>query len=271
MNKNVSKQSVLNNVIISLAVIGLLLSGVFTVKNKLDRRVARRKISENKFKLRENAAERKAYMATSLEFTQNARLNKVIDSLNKVNDTMTNNAIDEYFERVNSKYTLNSFFTQEQIKNINKVVDSFVRDYTFQDTTAYDFIIEAIPFDKNTTLATFETVVRTLEIPSLALKNAGVLFDMGYIFMFADDQAQKEFYNYLDDCDNAWNLDETPNLLIPEMTTRLKQYRKNATMINRLGELTRYNDSLAQKKLAQFDTIQNRLNQEIQRYQAKLK
>ena len=50
-----------------------------------------------------------------------------------------------------------------------------------------------------------------------------------------------------------------------------KEFEKNQRLISRLGWITNHNDSVANARLAEFDSTQNQLLREIQRYQKKLK
>ncbi len=50
-----------------------------------------------------------------------------------------------------------------------------------------------------------------------------------------------------------------------------KEYKKNQGLISRLMWIVNYNDSVANARVAEFDSTQNQLLREIQRYQKKLK
>ena len=50
-----------------------------------------------------------------------------------------------------------------------------------------------------------------------------------------------------------------------------KEYKKNQGLISRLMWIVNYNDSVANARVAEFDSNRNQLLREIQRYQEKLK
>ncbi|MBO7560172.1 MAG: hypothetical protein J6T27_03370 [Alphaproteobacteria bacterium] len=77
-----------HSVIVAVVVVACILSTVLIASYYNNRKEAVRKISECKFKLRENADARRTYMATAPEFTQSAHLRKVIDSLMLVDDSL---------------------------------------------------------------------------------------------------------------------------------------------------------------------------------------
>lgn len=58
------------------------------------------------------------------------------------------------------------------------------------------------------------------------------------------------------------------NNLAPE---NLEEFEKNQRLISHLGWIASYNDSVMNANLARFYTFQKQLEQEIARYQAKLK
>ena len=51
----------------------------------------------------------------------------------------------------------------------------------------------------------------------------------------------------------------------------LEEFEKNQGLISRLMRIVNYNDSVANARVAEFDSTQNQLLREIQRYQKKLK
>ncbi len=51
----------------------------------------------------------------------------------------------------------------------------------------------------------------------------------------------------------------------------LEEFEKNQRLISRLGWIANCNDSVANARVAEFDSTQNQLLREIQRYQEKLK
>ena len=96
MNKNFSKDKDWHGTVTGLLVAALIVMGVFVVKHYQDRKDARRKIEKCKFELRDNAAVRKTYMATAPEIAQNKHLGKIIDSMNRVNDSIVKINSNEY-------------------------------------------------------------------------------------------------------------------------------------------------------------------------------
>lgn len=96
MNKNLFKDKDWHSIAAGLLVAALIVTGTLVVKHYQDRKDARRKIEKCKFELRDNAAARKTYMANAPEIAQNKHLGKIIDSMNRVNDSIVKINPNEY-------------------------------------------------------------------------------------------------------------------------------------------------------------------------------
>ena len=96
MKKDFFKREGWHSVIVSAAIVACVLSIVFVASYYNNRKEARREIENCKFKLRDNAGARRAYMATAPEITQNKHLRVVIDSLAHVNDSLARKNLKEF-------------------------------------------------------------------------------------------------------------------------------------------------------------------------------
>lgn len=271
MKKNFFKHTDFNSIIVSAAIVATILTGTFVVEHYQNRKDALRKIEDCKFRLRNNADARWTYVATAPEITQRARLHRVIDSLNFINDTMLVNAQRRYYERIDTKYTLDKFFYVKQIEELNRIIDEHLVKCDMDDHDTYQYIIENTPMNAKTPLGVFESVARIIGVSPETFESAGVIFDMGDIFMFTLPRAQANFLRYLGDCEKIEKRDSQPNFDIPELAVVQKSYTRNKNLATRLDLVAKYNDSVADANLARFDTIQKRLHHQIQDYQAKLK
>ncbi len=271
MKKDFFKRQGWHSVMVSAAIVSIVLSMIFITNHYNNRKKAVRKISDCKFKLRKNADARRTYMATASEFTQRARLHKVIDSLNFVNDTMLDNAMARYYDRIDSQHILRNFFYKEQIKELNQIIDKRIIELDIEGTEIYQYVMGNMPLNEKTPLAVFETIVRILGFSSTDFENTGVIFDNGYIFMFTLSRPQANFLRYLDECEHIRVNGDGPNFEIPELKEIQGMYVKNKKLVSRLDGIVQYDDSIARGNLAQFDTIQNQLKREMVKYQNKLK
>ena len=271
MKKGFFKNKDWNGIIVSAAVVVVILAGAFIVKHYQNRRETRRQISSCKVKLRDNADARRIYMATAAEITQSARLHRVADSLNNVSDTMIDNATARYYDRIDAKYTLDKFFYKKQIETLNKIIDEHLAECDIDDYDTYQYVMDNTPVDGKTPLAVFESIARVFGVLPTDFESAGVIFDMGDIFMFKSSRAQANFLRYLDDIERTETKDGKPNFEIPELAEVHAQYDEKKRIAARIDDIARYNDSIAQKNLARFDAIKEDLRRQIAEKEKKLK
>ena len=252
--------------IIGLLVIVLIIGGYF-----IDQRKTQRKLDKAQAALKQNESKRKSFVTNASKFQQNAQILHIIDSINERNDYLIGGAFDNYFEKLDKKYTLGRFLDAGQIAKINGVISSHLHKVSKQNDLVYKYAKSYMPISASTPLRAFEDIVDYLQITPVDLMPYGVEFDNGAIFQFYKPAAQDLFYKYLDEYEAAYATDTEPNFEIKDIAPTHDEYVANCNKISELKNQITYNDSIFNQNLARFDATRDSLNRVISDLKSKFK
>ena len=154
------------------------------------------------------------------------------------------------------------FFSASNIAKINTTLAPYIAN--IKDDKRLKSVT---PLRANTTINDFEYVVRTSGIVPEKLRQFGVEFDCGHIFMFQDAAKQKLFLSYVDEIALAFNDDDSPNFDIREVAPIRAEYTANNAKMDSIQANIARNDSIRGATLERFDrridSLQNKLDQII--------
>lgn len=230
-----------------------------------------RKIAKTEKELQKANDAKSAYELYSLESKQNTENRRKIDSLKGRNADIFEITSDKHFALLDSKYTMDKFFDNEQIVKINRVLWLHLNKIAADNDVIYSLVRPHMPINSKTPLRAFEDIVDYLGITPIELIPYGVEFDKGEIFQFYNENLQNLFYKYLDDYESAYRPDEYPDFKLSELDPIRTEYTKNCDDISRLENQIARNDSIFNKKLEQFDAERDSLNRVIKNLKSKLK
>ena len=256
---NQSKHSKTSNLAFYFVVIAIMGVGAANIAHLFQRKNAHRNIDRLECEKRKIRDARFTYkMGPAVSMTkQNRLMEKMRDSLALQNEQMLQSAQDEYFNKLDKRYTLGCFFTPREIAEMNKIAN-----------------FAGPIFNTKTTLNEFQETLTELEIPGDKFIKFGVELDNGYIFRFLDDTRQMLFENYMDANDAAFlidNTNDTPNPAIVLPRTKQQEFYKNKKTIDSLENQISGNVFSIDNALAEFDRKTDSLNAQIEKNRQKLR
>jgi hypothetical protein len=126
------------------------------------------------------------------------------DSLINANADMFNRAQNEYYEHLDKKYTMRLFFSRRELKNLNEVLDKYLKIFadktalTGEESIEYKYIKAILPFKQDTPFSVINYVLLKLGVPSEALAPLGIIIYQGTVIEFKDEAKQNNFECYED-------------------------------------------------------------------------
>lgn len=253
MTKNSSNRDLLNNIVFYTVLVGLVGTGTAIIAHHIGRKNARREIIKLSNEIKQVKDDKFTYMTSAPEFAQNRKMKKTIDSLKTRNSKIVQNTTNEYFANVNKTYTLGRFFTDAQIKKMNRIAN-FVGPL----------------LNSKTSIAEFEETLTIMDIPADKFMQFGVIIDGGYIHMFRDEKRQRLFEEYLDAVEMAFSHDGTdaPN---PNLVRGNAEYIKNQHKIDSLQRRISGNSFIIGNTIMALERRQDSLRAELAKNREKLR
>ena len=178
------------------------------------------------------------------------------DSLINANWNMFNIAQENYFDRVDKKYTMGRFFNKKEIAQLNEIMTPYLLKMAGRSDAEYKYVKMNMPITKKLSLNTFVEMVYIMGVAPEDLAPMDMIFDQGHLYLFNDRERQNLFEQLLEESDAGMIIDYVmPNYEIPEFQAIRKKYDRNAYQIDSLNRIVTQGHQTLGQSVHQFDKM----------------
>jgi len=154
-------------------------------------------------------------------------LQHTYDSLFETNYRMFNIAQEQYYDRIDKKYTMRLFFSKKELDELNKVLTPYFQNLAGETTLEYQYVKLLFPIKPNTPLTKFFDIIGILGVPDAELAPLDVICDQGHVYGFNDANKENNFECFLEEYDLGKITDEGPDCDIKEYSNICQEWWDN--------------------------------------------